>query len=98
MVQTVCTISVSAGEKKIIIKKPLRLQRIFFLVQIIAPTEPMCKTIFSFDDPNFVFYYILAGAAKYFESEGADIFQGSIWVKNVSGGDLEYSATEILRE
>jgi len=98
MVQTVRTISVSTGKKKIILEKPGRLQRIFFSVKIIAPIEPMCKTILSFDDPNFVFYYILAGAVKYFESEGADIFQGNIWVKNVSGGDLEYSATEILRE
>ena len=98
MVQTVCTILVSAGGKKIILKKPHRLQRIFFLVQIIAPPEPMCKTMLSFDDPRFTFYYILAGAVKYFESEGADIFQGNIWIKNVSGGDLEYSASEILRE
>jgi len=52
--------------------------------------------MFSFDDPRFIFYYILAGAGKYFESEGADIFQGNVWIKNVSGGDLEYSATEIL--
>jgi len=52
----------------------------------------------SFGDPRFTFYYILAGAVKYFESEGADIFQGNIWIKNVSGGDLEYSASEILRE
>ena len=58
----------------------------------------MCKTMLSFDDPRFTFYYVLAGAVKYFEGEGADIFQGNIWVKNVSGGDLEYSATEILRE
>ena len=98
MVQTICTISVSTGGKKIILEKPRRLRRIFFLVQIIAPTEPMCKTMLSFDDPRFTFYYVLAGAVKYFESEGADIFQGNIWVKNVSGGDLEYSATEILRE
>ena len=97
MVQTVRTISVLAGEKKIILEKPHRLRRIFFLVKIIAPTEPMCKTMLSFDDPYFTFYYILAGAMKYFESEGADIFQGDIWIKNVSGGDLEYSASEILR-
>ena len=97
MVQTVCTISVSAGEKKTILEKPNRLRRIFFSVKIIAPPEPMCKTMLSFDDPSFIFYYILAGVGKYFESEGADIFQGNIWIKNVSGGDLEYSATEILR-
>ena len=98
MVQTICTVSVLAGEKKIILEKPHRLQRIFFSVQIVAPPEPMCKTMFSFDDPRFTFYYILAGAVKYFKSEGADIFQGNVWIKNVSGGDLEYSASEILRE
>ena len=98
MVQTVCTISVSTGEKKIILEKPRRLRRIFFSIKIIAPSEPMCKTMLSFGDPRFTFYYILAGAVKYFESEGADIFQGNVWIKNVSGGDLEYSASEILRE
>ena len=98
MVQTVCTISVLAGEKKIILERPRRLRRIFFSIKIIAPSEPMCKTMLSFGDPRFTFYYILAGAVKYFESEGADIFQGNIWIKNVSGGDLEYSTTEILQE
>ena len=98
MVQTVRTISLLTGDKKIILEKPSRLRRIFFSIQIIAPTEPMCKTMFSFDDPRFIFYYILGGAGKYFESEGADIFQGNVWIKNVSGGDLEYSASEILRE
>ena len=97
MVQTVCTISVLAGEKKIILERPRRLRRIFFSIKIIAPPEPMCKTMLSFDDPRFTFYYILAGAMKYFESKGADIFQGDIWIKNVSGGDLEYSSSEILR-
>ena len=98
MVQTVCTISVSTGEKKIILEKPHRLRRIFFSIRIVAPIEPMCETMLSFDDPRFTFYYILAGAVKYFQSEGADIFQGNVWIKNVSGGDLEYSASEILRE
>ena len=98
MVQTVCTISVSTGEKKIILEKPHRLRRIFFSIKIIAPPEPMCKTMLSFDDPRFTFYYILAGVVKYFQSEGADIFQGNMWIKNVSGGDLEYTASETLRE
>jgi len=33
---------------------------------------------------------------KYFEAEGPDITQGDIWIYNASGGDLEYTATEIL--
>ena len=98
MVQTVRTMWVSVNEKKIILKKPHKLRRIFFSLQIVAPQEPMCRTTFSFDDPFFISYHVLGGAVKYFAAEGADIFQGNIWIQNESMGDLEYSATEILRE
>ena len=98
MVQTVRTIWVSVNEKKIILEKPHKLRRIFFSVQTIAQSEPMCKTLISFDDPLFISYYVLGGATKYIRAEGAYIFQGNIWVQNVSMGDLEYTATEILQE
>jgi len=50
----------------------------------------------SFDDPQFNYSYALNGARKYFEAEGADIFQGDVWLYNASDKSLSYSATEIL--
>jgi len=96
MVQTVCTISVLANEKKIILEKPNRLRRIFFAVRTIADQTSVCATRLSFDDPQFHTYFTFSGPMKYFEADGPDINQGDIWLFNVSGGDLEYTATEIL--
>ena len=96
MVQTVCTISVLAGKKKIILEKPTRLHRIFFAIRTIADQPPVCPTWLSFDDPLFHTYFIFSGPMKYFEAEGPDINQGDIWIYNASGGDLKYTATEIL--
>ena len=96
MVQTVCTILVLANEKKIILEKPHRLRRIFFAIRTIADLAPVCTTRLSFDDPQFHTYFTSSGPMKYFEAEGPDINQGDIWVFNLSGGDLEYTATEIL--
>ena len=96
MVQTVCTISVLAGEKKIILKKPSRLHRIFFVVRTIADQAPVCTTWLSFDDPLFHTYFTFSGPMKYFVAEGQDINQGDVWLYNASGGNLTYTATEIL--
>ena len=96
MVQTVCTISVSMGKKKIIFEKPNRLHRIFFAIRTIADQAPVCTTWLSFDDPLFHTYFTFSGPMKYFVAEGPDINQGDIWLYNASGGDLTYTATEIL--
>ena len=96
MVQTVCTISVLAEEKKIILEKPNRLRRIFFEVRTIADQAPVCTTWLSFDDPLFHTYFTFSGPMKYFVAEGPDINQGDVWLYNASGGDLTYTATEIL--
>ena len=96
MVQTLCTISVLAGEKKIILEKPNRLRRIFFAVRTIADQAPVCTTWLSFDDPLFNNYFVFSRSMKYFVAEGPDINQGDIWIYNASGGDLNYTATEIL--
>jgi len=96
MVQTVRSINVSAGEKKIILKKPLVLHRIFFNVQVFAPSTEWHESKISFDDPVFVSFYVLNGPARYFSAEGEDIFQGNVWVFNASDTNLLYSATEIL--
>jgi len=96
MVQTVCTILVLAGEKKIILEKPTRLRRIFFAIRTIADQAPVCPTWLSFDDPLFHTYFTFSGPMKYFVAEGPDINQGDIWIYNASGGALNYTATEIL--
>ena len=96
MVQTVCTISVLAGKKKIILEKPTRLRRIFFAIRTLADQASVCPTWLSFDDPLFRTYFTLLGPMKYFEVEGPDIHQGDVWIYNASGGDLIYTATEIL--
>ena len=96
MVQTVCSLLVLAGEKKIILEKPTVLHRIFFLVRTIADQTAVCPTWLSFDGPQFQTYFTLSGPMKYFEAEGPDIHQGDVWLYNASGGDLLYTATEIL--
>ena len=96
MVQTLRSINVSAGEKKIVVEKPRALHRIFFSIQAFADQNVWLETKISFDDPQFRSFYVLDGSARYFEAKGKDIFQGDIWVFNVSDTSLLYSATEIL--
>jgi len=96
MVQTVRSITVLAGEKMMLIEKPRALHRIFFSIQAFADMTAWFETKISFDDPQFRSFYVLDGPAKYFQAEGDDIFQGDIWVYNMSDTNLLYSATEIL--
>ena len=96
MVQTVRSITILAGEKMILIEKPLALHRIFFSIQAFADITAWLESKISFDDPHFRSFYVLDGSAKYFEARGDDIFQGNIWVYNMSDTNLLYSATEIL--
>ena len=85
-----------AGEKKIIIEKPQALHRIFFSVQVFADQTAWYESKISFDDPHFRSFYVLDGPARYFQAKGEDIFQGNVWIFNVSNTNLLYSATEIL--
>ena len=96
MVQTVRSITVLAGEKMILIEKPQALHRVFFSIQAFADQTVWCETKISFDDPLFSSFYVLDGSARYFEAKGEDIFQGDIWVYNVSDTNLLHSVTEIL--
>jgi len=96
MVQTVRSITILAGEKMILIEKPLALHRIFFSIQAFADITAWLESKISFDDPQFRSFYVLDGSAKYFEARGDDIFQGNIWIYNISDTNLLYSATEIL--
>jgi len=79
-----------------LIEKPRALHRIFFSIQAFADMTAWLETKISFDDPQFRSFYVLDGPAKYFQAEGDDIFQGDIWVYNMSDTNLLYSATEIL--
>ena len=96
MVQTVRSITILAGEKIMMLEKPRALHRIFFSVQVFADQTAWYEVKMSFDDPQFRSFYALDGSARYFEAKGEDIFQGDIWVFNVSDTSLLYSATEIL--
>jgi len=87
---------IPAGQRKIILERPHSLQRIFFSVGVIISQTGWYDSRMSFDDPHFHTSYALNGARKYFEAEGADIFQGDVWLYNASEKSLSYSATEIL--
>jgi len=80
----------------VMLEKPQALHRIFFSVQAFADLTAWYETKISFGDPQFRSFYVLDGPAKYFEAKGDDIFQGNIWVYNMSDINLLYSATEIL--
>ena len=96
MVQTLFSVTLLAGEKRIMFEKPRVLRRIFFSVRALADKTTWYKTMVSFDDPMFRSFYVLNGPAKYFEAKGEGIFQGNVWIYNVSNQNLEYTATEIL--
>ena len=97
MVQTVSSCKILAGEKRIVLEKPHSLHRIFFSIDRIVDQSSWHTTKISFDDPNFLSYFLLSGSLNYFQAEGADIYQGNIWVYNVSDADFWYSMSEILR-
>jgi len=96
MVQTVKTVKLQPGEQKLFLEKPHVLCRIYFKVAALIAPGNGYKSYISFDDPLFEDYYILSLANNYLKVKGEGIFQGNIWVSNVSNHDLEYTATEIL--
>jgi len=96
MVQTVHSVKISPGHKLLIIEKPLVLRRIFFSVRAFASPLYWYESQMSFGDPSFRSYYVLDGSGRYFEAKGEGIFQGDIWVRNVSNANLLYTVSEIL--
>ena len=96
MAQTLRTLTLSAGDKTILIKKPIVLYRIFFSIRALADQTTWYQSKISFDDPAFLSFYSINGPAKYFEAKGEGIFQGDIWVMNASTVSLQYTMTEIL--
>ena len=97
MVQTVQSVWVYTGQKRLVLEKPHSLNRIFFRVQVITDPTAQHSLRMSFGDPMFVSYYVLDWSARYFQAEGEDIFQGDVWVHNPSDSSLLISLTEILR-
>ena len=96
MAQTLRTITLSAGDKTILIEKPLVLRRIFVSVRTLADQDKWYQSKISFDDPSFSSFFVLNGPGKYFEAKGEGIFQGDIWGINTSTVSLQYTMTEIL--
>ena len=96
MVQTLITKTILAGQKMLLLEKPLVLNRVFFSIRALADDTAWYKSSVSFGDPLFHSFFVLNGPGKYFEARGEGIFQGDIWVSNLSDQDLEYTATEIL--
>ena len=96
MAQTVNSVLLPPGHKRLVIEKPLVLCRIFFSVRAFAPQSYSFESQISFGDPSFRSYYILDWPARYFEVKGEGIFQGDIWVRNVSDVNLFYAVSEIL--
>ena len=96
MAQTVKSLTLLPGERKMFLEKPLVLSRIFFGICAFAPQTSWHESQISLGDPSFSSFFVLGGPVHYFEARGEGMFQGDIWVRNVSSVDLLYSATEIL--
>ena len=78
------------------IDKPLVLNRIFFSVKVLTDQTADFRSYISLGDPRFDSYYTIGRSVPFFEAKGEGIFQGDIWVKNVSTIDLLFVMTEIL--
>ena len=96
MAQTVKSWVLLPGQQKIFIEKPHALSRIFVRISALLPLTANYGSMISFDDPMFYTYYLLLGPIVSFEAKGEGIFQGNIWVQNVSTITITYSTTEIL--
>ena len=96
MVQTLVSKNLLSGEKIIMFEKPRVLRRVFFSIRTIVDAGLSREIWLSFDDPNFLSYYVIDGPEKYFEARGVDIFQGDIWVMSNTESSVLFAATEIL--
>ena len=96
MVQTVKSLTVYTGWKVILLEKPLASKRIFFNIKTLADPTTGNRSLISFDDPTFASHYILDGNIQELKAKGEGIFQGAIWVQNISPVDLLFTMTEVL--
>ena len=96
MVQTLVSKNLLPDEKIILFEKPRVLRRVFFGIRAMVDGGLSREMQISFGDPNFLSYYAVDGAEKYFEARGIDIFQGDIWLRSNTESSVLFSATEIL--
>ena len=96
MVQTVKSVRIHPDGHMILLEKPRVLRRIFYSIMVPTDLTMGHRSHISFDDPAFYSYYTLDGPVQHFEGKGEGIFQGDIWVQNVSPADLVFVVTEIL--
>ena len=96
MAQTVNTISIPAGQTRILFEKPYIMRRVFFSVQVVLSVNTEYPLYLSLGDPTFIDYYRLSGQNRYFEAKGDDIFQGVVWALNKSTIPLNCTMMEIL--
>ena len=96
MAQTLKSQTIPAGQKMIALKKPNVSNRIFFSIYVVRALADWSASLVSFGDPLFRSYFVLDGPVGYFEAKGEGIFQGDIWISNVSSKSLLFTMTEIL--
>ena len=96
MAQILKTKKVYTGWKTILLEKPLASNRIFFNIRVLTDLSMGHRSHISFGDPVFSSYYTLDGPVQQLEAKGEGIFQGDIWVENVSPMDLIFVAMETL--
>ena len=96
MAQTVKSQWVPSGWILRLLNKPRVSNRIFFSVKAVTDATTDYRSYISLGDPTFATYYTLDKQVFFFEAKGEGIFQGAIWIKNVSTTDLLFVVTEIL--
>ena len=96
MAQTVLSVTILAGHRKLLFEKPHVLRRIFLSIRALTDDTVWHQSRVSFGDTQFHTYFVLDGPGKYFEAKGEGISQEDVWVYNASDADLLYAATEIL--
>ena len=79
-----------------LLDKPLVLKRIFFSVKVLFDPMTDYQSRISLGDPRFSSYYTIDRQVPYFEAKGEGIFQGDVWVQNVSTSNLLSIRSEIL--
>ena len=96
MAQTVLSVTILAGHRKLLFEKPHVLCRIFLSIRALTDYTVWHQSRVSFGDTQFRSFFVLDGPGKYFEAKGEGISQEDVWVYNASTASLFYTATEIL--
>jgi len=96
MAQTLKTRTIYTGWKVVLLEKPLASRRIFFGIKVLTDLSMGYRSHISFGDPTFSSYYTLDGSIQQLTAKGEGIFQGDIWVQNISPSDLIFVTMETL--